>query len=76
MSLPDPTTTSPEARSAQRLRRLEQRVAALENQRMPQIAGAPTAAAQDGSEVADSTNLRYWLRVNGAWRYVALTTPV
>lgn len=74
MSSPlDPTATTAEARREQRIRKLESRIAALEKDRIPQIPGAPTAAAQDGTLVGDSTNLRIWLHLNGVWRFVALT---
>jgi len=50
---------------------LRQRVAALERAATIQVgAGAPTQASRDGTPYADQTNLRLYVRMNGAWRWI------
>jgi hypothetical protein len=69
-----PVGFSFEERAARRIRDLEARVASIERGNpIPLGAGAPTAASQDGTLHGDSTNVRLWLRVGGAWRWTALT---
>lgn len=67
--------TAPDQRTAERLGDLERRLRALENGR-PTIqvgAGAPSTSPRDGTPYGDSTNVRLWLRVGGAWHYTTLT---
>lgn len=64
----------PAQRSADRMAELERRVGRLEGSPTIQAAGgAPTTAPRDGTPYVDTTAVRLYLRVNGAWRYVALT---
>jgi hypothetical protein len=66
---------SPEGRSWGAHGFLEQRVAVLERQigRIPVVAGDPSSSSAEGQLAGDTANTRLWLRVNGVWRYVALT---
>jgi hypothetical protein len=42
--------------------------------RMPTCAGTPTGAAVDGSYVLDTTALKIWQRIGGAWKATAALT--
>lgn len=47
------------------------RLAALERAATIQPgAGPPTQAARDGTPYIDTTNLRLYVRINSAWRYL------
>lgn len=66
----------PQAQTRRALALLESRVEMLERQlgKVSVQAGAPGAGpAPDGMLAGDSTNNRIWLRVNGVWKYTALT---
>jgi hypothetical protein len=53
---------------------IHRRLGALERTRTIQVgSGAPTAAASDGAQYGDKTNLFYYLRLNGAWKKVAVS---
>lgn len=53
---------------------LQKRLRALENTRTIRVgSGAPTAAANDGAQYGDKTNLFFYLRLNGAWKKVAVS---
>lgn len=76
----DPRATEsadPDLRDVARIVDIERRVRALERgaqaMTLPLSAGAPTSTPRDGTAAVDTTNVRLYLRVNGAWRYVALT---
>jgi len=53
---------------------LEKRIAALERDSFsaPVTEGAPTNGGE-GALAGDSTNTRLWIKINGVWRYAALT---
>lgn len=73
-SIVEPQSTSPEVRLRAQIKALEDRVAAIERGLpIPIITGAPGAATgQDGSLAGDTGN-KLWLRINGVWRYTAVT---
>lgn len=65
-------------RTAERLAELERRLARLETGSPAVQAGtaAPTQAVRDGTLYAMDDTLgtrRLWVRIGGAWRYVAVT---
>jgi hypothetical protein len=54
-----------------RIASLEAQVRTLQTTPTVQVnAGAPTNAARDGTLCVDSTNLRLYVRVGNAWRYL------
>lgn len=73
-TLLEPRPTNPGLRNAQKIAELEKRIRDLERtQRVfPQIIGAPTSAAADGSGAVDTTGPYLWVRVNGVWRRTAV----
>jgi hypothetical protein len=64
-----------DGRLQRRIRQLEDRVARMEREdRRAGIDSAnPTAASAEGTLYGSTSNNRLWLRINGVWRYVALT---
>jgi hypothetical protein len=55
----------------ERVANLERQLAASPSQPVVQVgAGPPTLAARDGTFYIDSTNLRLYIRVNSAWRFL------
>lgn len=66
----EPAPINKEQRQAQKIVELEKRISDLERtQRVfPQVSGAPTNAAADGSGAADTAGPYLWVRVNGVWR--------
>lgn len=70
-----PFATTPDGRTAERLAQLERRVRALESG-MPTIQtfnGTPTATVRDGTPGCQQDGPKFWLRVNGVWRFTTLT---
>lgn len=62
------------AQLSARVAALEARVRTLETTATVQVgAGAPTAAARDGTLYVDTTNSRLYARSAGAWKFVAIT---
>lgn len=50
---------------------VRQRLSAEERAATIQVgSGAPTQASRDGTPYADQTNLRLYVRMNGAWRFI------
>jgi hypothetical protein len=67
---------TPERRQADRFADLDRRVRALESRPLafPSGAGVPSGTQGiEGSPYADTVNTRFWLRISGTWRYVAMT---
>lgn len=66
---------TPDDQQAAKLRELEARVRHLEAgaPTIQAAAGAPTLTPRSGTPYVDETTARLYLRVGGAWRYVALT---
>jgi hypothetical protein len=74
-TLLEPRAIDSDARLAQKIAALEQRINDLERTQasIPVVGGAPTSVSGDGQMAGDSVNTRLWLRVSGTWRYVTLT---
>lgn len=55
---------------------IRRRLTALEQARptIQQLTGTPTTTPRDGTPAVDTTSTgKLWLRVNGVWRFTALT---
>lgn len=66
--------TSSDGRKADRFAELERRVARLETAPTIQtFTGSPTSTPRDGTPGAQTDTPRFWLRIGGVWRFVALT---
>lgn len=64
---------NPEIVLRARIKQLEARIEALEvGTSVPVVAASPTGG-RDGSLAGSVSPLRLWIRVNGTWRYTALT---
>lgn len=74
-TLLEPQSINPEVAFRARVKMLEERLAAVERAlKLPVSLGAPGAGTgQEGSAAGDSANSRLWLKLNGVWKYVALT---
>lgn len=70
-TLLQPPPTTAEGRAASKIAALEQRVAALERSgtAIPVLTSPPTTPARPGSLCTNSFDAKFYLYVNGVWRY-------
>ncbi len=66
--------TDPKAGAADRLADITRRLERLEagNPTIQVVTGTPLTAPRDGTPAVD-TDLKFWVRVGGTWRFTTLT---